>query len=80
MSEKFYVYSKESCGYCQRLTQFMSKKGVDFALLNLYEDFTVEDFLNKFGQGSTFPQVNYKNQNLGGMRETVKYMISEHLV
>ena len=80
MSEKFYVYSKEGCGYCQRLTQFMSNKGVDYELLNLYDDFTVEDFLNKFGQGSTFPQVNYKNLNLGGMRETVKYMISEHLV
>ena len=80
MSEKFYVYSKDGCGYCQRLVQFMDSKGVQYELFNLYDDFSVEDFLSKFGQGSTFPQVNHKNQNIGGMRDTVKYMISEHIV
>ena len=78
MSEtKFYVYSKAGCGFCDRLIQFMSLKGIKYEILSLGEDFTVEQFLNKFGRGSSFPQVNHKNLNIGGMKDTVKYIV-EH--
>ena len=75
--QKFYVYSKSGCGFCERLTQFMDSKGISYEKLNLGNDFTTEEFLNKFGRGSTFPQVNYKNLNIGGMKDTVRY-IAEH--
>ena len=80
MQDKFYVYSKTGCGYCDRLIQFMDKKGVEYEKFSLGDDYSVEEFLSKFGRGSTFPQVNYKNQNLGGMRETVRYMVENKLV
>mgnify|MGYP001253307380 FL=1 len=82
MSNKqtFYIYSKDGCGYCSRLSEFMSSKGVDHVELKLGEDYSAEDFLTKFGRGSTFPQVNYKNQNIGGMRETVTYLLTNKLV
>lgn len=78
--QKFYIYSKSGCGFCDRLTQFMDSKGIDYEKLNLDNDFTTEEFLNKFGRGSTFPQVNYKNLNIGGMKDTVRYLSDNHLV
>lgn len=72
---KFYVYSKEGCGFCDRLISFMTSKGIEYEKLSLGEDFTTEQFLNKFGRGSSFPQVNHKNLNIGGMKDTVRYIV-----
>ena len=76
-AHKFYVYSKQGCGFCDRLIQFMTSKGIQYEKLSLGQDFTTEQFLTKFGRGSTFPQVNHKNLNIGGMKDTVKYIV-EH--
>ena len=57
----------------------MNQKGIDYEKFNLGEDYQREDFYAKFGQGSTFPQVHYKNENLGGMRETVRYLIENRM-
>ena len=75
MQNKFYVYSKDGCGFCQRLTEFMESKGVEFEKFNLGEDYTPEDFVNKFGYNSSFPQVVYHQQKIGGMKDTVRYLI-----
>jgi len=73
-NQKFYVYSKSGCGFCDRLVNFMDQRGIEYEKFSLGSDFTVEEFLNKFGRGSTFPQVNYKNLNIGGMKDTVRYL------
>ena len=52
----------------------MDQRGIEYEKFSLGSDFTVEEFLNKFGRGSTFPQVNYKNLNIGGMKDTVRYL------
>lgn len=75
MSEKFYVYSKDGCGFCDRLIQFMESKKVPFEKFNLGSDYSKEDFIEKFGYNSTFPQVHYQNQNIGGMKDTVRYLV-----
>ena len=75
----FYIYSKTGCGYCSRLIQFMEQKGIEHEVLELNKDYTPAEFYGKFGQGSTFPQVNFKNQNLGGMRDTVQYVVEHKL-
>ena len=82
MSEdtKFYVYSKNGCVFCDRLTQFMDKKGVSYEKFTLGEDFSTEDFIEKFGTGSTFPQVNMAYTNIGGMKDTVKYLVENRYV
>ena len=78
--QKFYVYSKSGCGFCDRLIQFMDSKGIQYEKFDLGNDFTTEEFLNKFGRGSTFPQVNYKNLNIGGMKDTVRYLAENKFV
>ncbi len=77
--EHLYIYSKEGCGYCSHLTMFLETRGLNYTQLHLHNDFTQEDFVNKFGRGSTFPQTTYKNQLLGGMKDTVKY-VAENLL
>ena len=78
--EKFYVYSKDGCGFCDRLTQFMDNKGVNYEKFNLGQDYTTEEFVNKFGYNSTFPQVVFHNQKIGGMKDTVRYLLDNKKV
>ena len=80
MSEKFYVYSKDGCGFCDKLTQFMESKGVLFEKFTLDTDFSKEEFIDKFGYNSSFPQVYYKNDKVGGMKDTVRYLHHHDIV
>mgnify|MGYP003126685013 FL=1 len=77
---KFYVYSKEGCGFCDKLTNFMESKGGDYEKFNLGTDFSTEDFLYKFGRQSTFPQVIVENQKIGGMKDTVRFLLDNKIV
>ena len=77
---KFYVYSKEGCGFCNRLTEFMKTKGIRYEKFELGTDFTTEEFLYRFGKQSTFPQVVLDdNQKIGGMKDTV-FLLENKLV
>ena len=78
--DKFYVYSKDGCGFCDRLTQFMESKGVHFEKFNLGADYSSEDFVNQFGYNSSFPQVVYHSQKIGGMKDTVRYLLENKIV
>ena len=78
---KFYVYSKEGCGFCNRLTEFMKTKGIRYEKFELGTDFTTEEFLYRFGKQSTFPQVVLEdNQKIGGMKDTVRFLLENKLV
>ena len=81
MSDKtFYVYSKDGCGFCDRLTQFMDNKGVSYQKFNLGSDYTKEEFISKFGYNSTYPQVVFEHQKIGGMKDTVRYLVDKNIV
>ena len=80
MSQKFYVFSKDGCGYCDRLTEFMDSKQVPYEKFTLGTDFSREEFIEKFGYNSTFPQVNLENKNIGGMKTTVRYLVENNYV
>ena len=80
MSTKFYVYSKNGCGFCDRLTEFMDSKELEYEKFTLDQDFTRDEFIDKFGYNSTFPQVLLNNKNIGGMKDTVRYMVENNFV
>ena len=81
MSEKFYVYSKDGCGFCDRLTEFMESKGVLFERFTLDNDFSKEEFIEKFGSNTTFPKVVKEDGTvIGGATETVNYLKAEGLL
>jgi len=43
-------------------------------------DFSRQEFYQKFGQGSTFPQVTLDEKNLGGCTDTIRYLKEQSLV
>ena len=77
MPDKFYVYSKSGCGFCDRLISFMEQKNISYEKFDLGTDYSTEEFIEKFGHNSSFPQVHHQNQNIGGMKDTVRYLV-EH--
>ena len=77
---KFYVYSKTGCGFCDRLTEFMKTKGISYEKFDLGTDFTTEEFLDQFGKQSTFPQVMVENKHIGGMKDTVRFLMENKFV
>ena len=79
MSE-FVVYSKSGCGYCNRLVDFLEQKDIPYTKLMLGEDYTTEEFVAKFGHGSTFPRVLQNEELIGGMKDTVKYLVEQKYV
>jgi glutaredoxin len=76
----FLIYSKPGCPYCVKIKQVMDLKELKYVLYTLDQDFTKEEFYNKFGNGSTFPQVVYNDQNLGGCVDTIKYLKENNLI
>jgi len=50
-------------------------KDLPFTLYKLDEDFSKEEFIKEFGEGSTFPRVkNFEGELIGGAKETLIYL------
>ena len=78
--KKFYVYSKAGCGFCDKLTSFMDSHGIIYEKFTLGREYNLDDFLTKFGTQSTFPQVAVENQTIGGMKDTVRYIMKQQML
>ena len=76
----FTVYSKEGCDYCERIKTVLRLTGCTYVVYNLGEDFTKEEFIAEFGEGSTFPQVSCDGKKIGGSVETVKFLREQQKV
>lgn len=71
---KFTIYSKHGCPYCDKIKSVMYTYNFDPVVYTLDEDFTRQQFISEFGEGSTFPQVMMDGKKLGGCVDTVKYL------
>lgn len=80
MSNKFTVYSKSGCGFCTRLVDFMEQKDIPYTKLMLGDDYSTDEFVAQFGHDATFPRVIYQEEVIGGMKDTVKYLVNNNHV
>lgn len=80
----FTIYSRQGCGYCNKIKEVMSLTKLSHVVYNLDDDFSKEDFYAEFGQGSTFPQVvcddTGKRHKIGGCTETVQFLREKNIV
>ena len=76
----FTVYSRKGCDYCERIKTVLRLTGCTYVVYNLEEDFTREEFIAEFGEGSTFPQVSCDGKKIGGSVETVKFLKEQQKV
>ena len=74
----FTVYSKKGCTYCDKIKMVLNdlsiKKGYPVICYELGTQFTREEFYAEFGEGSTFPQIVFGKDHIGGCSDTVKYL------
>jgi glutaredoxin len=76
----FTVYTKDNCPYCYKVKQVLELTGTKFSCFNLNEDFTREEFYDKFGEGSTFPQVVCDDKKIGGCSDTIKFLKEQQVI
>lgn len=74
------IYTKDNCPYCVKVKQVLQLIRVEVTEYTYGKDFTREQFYDKFGQGSTFPQVILDEEHVGGCTETVKLLKERGLV
>ena len=75
------VYSKVNCSYCDAVEKLFSIKDIEYKKLLLSVDYTREDFIEKFGEGTTFPRVLDENgETIGGSTETLLHLKSKGLL
>ena len=77
--EDFVVYSKPSCPYCTKVVKLLTLKNIPFTKYTLGEEYTREEFIEKFGK-STFPRVLHNGELVGGFMETAKYLVNNGYV
>ena len=70
------IYTRNGCPYCEKLKLILESFDVTFVSQNLDDNFTREEFYEKFGEGATFPQVLLDGSNMGGCAETIEYLVS----
>jgi glutaredoxin len=63
------IYGKPSCGYCVMAKTLCEQKGVEYEYLTLQEDYTTEEFFEKFPTARTFPQITMDGEAIGGYTE-----------
>jgi glutaredoxin len=80
----FTVYSRHGCPYCDKIKTVLghvsTTKGEQVVCYELGTNFNREEFYAEFGEGSTFPQVIYNQQHLGGCSNTVKYLQENNML
>jgi len=77
---KFTVYSKDGCPYCTRVEKVLQLADLQHVVYKLNIDFTKEEFINEFGENTTFPQVIVDDNHLGGCVDTIKYLKENSIV
>ena len=65
------IYSKTNCGYCDRAKLRLAKFNPKIYMLDT--DYTREDFLEKFPNAKTFPQIILNGEKIGGYHELEKW-------
>ena len=71
----FTVYSKTECKYCQTVERIFDIAEIPYVKYMLDENFTKEEFIREFGEGSTFPRVlDQSGKLIGGATETVAHL------
>ena len=65
------IYSKNNCVYCNKAKIKLQKFNPKINMLD--HDYTREEFINKFPNAKTFPQIIINNEKIGGYHELEKW-------
>ena len=63
------IWGKRNCPYCNKTKQMSQKSGLNYIYHQLDEDFTKEEFLERFPDAKTFPQILVDDKYIGGFTD-----------
>ena len=66
------IYSKTNCVFCDRAKMRLAKHNPKIFMLN--QDFTREEFFQKFPNARTFPQIIINDKHIGTYNELEKWL------
>ena len=66
------IYSKTNCVFCEKAKIRLNKHNPTIHMLD--QDYTREDFFNKFPNAKTFPQIVIDDKHIGGYYELKKWL------
>ena len=70
------IYSKDSCPYCDRAKALLNSKQIEFTEFKIGRELTREEFLEKFPNVRTVPQIYLDEQHIGGYDNLVAHFNS----
>lgn len=74
------IYTTPGCGYCVKVKELMNRANLSFDQTVVGRDLTREEFLGKYPQATGFPYVIIDGNVIGGLVETVKFLVEKGLV
>lgn len=77
---QFTIYSKINCPFCDKIKKILQLKNYQYQELVYEQDFNKNEFYDMFGENSTFPQVIFNNQKLGGCVNSIKFLKENNLL
>lgn len=80
MSNSIVIYSRDGCPYCDKIKTILDQREIPYTLNELDVTFTREEFYAEFGVGTTFPQVIFNDENIGGCTEAVRYFHENNII
>ena len=66
------IYSKTNCVFCDKAKIKLQKHSPKIQILD--KDFTRDDFLKKFPNARTFPQIIINKKHVGGYAELKRWL------
>lgn len=68
------IYSKPSCGYCEKAKNFLRIRNIAFTESILGQDVITEDFVSMFPDVKSVPLIIVDGVKIGGYNELVEYV------
>lgn len=76
---KYEIFGSNSCPYCQKAKELLTKLGLEFEYKNIDEDEEAFDQLvGRIKRWKTVPQIFYGSTHIGGFTELEEYVKSIH--
>ena len=66
------IYSKTNCIFCDKAKMRLASENPKIHMLD--QDYTREDFFEKFPTARTFPQIIINGESIGGYHELEKWI------
>lgn len=69
----FEVYTKPGCKYCEDAIQILTNRKVDFEVLVLNKDYTIEYLNWRLPKVTTVPQIFFNDEYIGDLQNLKAY-------